>query len=278
MDKAKLLETTFKVHNLGHVRLVDVMGSDASICQMARVSYGAGTKTVNEDRGLIRYLMRHKHTSPFEGCIVKLHLKMPLFVARQWVRHRTAAMNEVSARYSEMPDEFYVPELDEIQLQSKANKQGSEVGLSEDIQEIFQTSVKAINADGYGNYKGFLEDGVAREMARVVMPQTMYTEFYWVMNLHNLLHFLRLRCDSHAQKQIRDYADVILHQVVSVLFPETYKAFLDYSLNAVTFSAQEMKVLKIFMVSDQEYKLDAALKEQGVSDREIAEFKKKLDQ
>lgn len=274
-----ILGKTFPVQNLGHVRVIDYMGNDNAIVQMARVSYGEGTKTLNEDRGLIRYLMEHKHTSPFEGCVLKLHLKMPIFVARQWVRHRTAAMNEYSARYSEMRDEFYHPELSEIQLQSTSNKQGSEAGLDAENQQWFQSITKASSQLAMEDYKEALDKGVAREMARINMPLSAYTEFYWEMNLHNLLHFLRLRCDSHAQKQIRDYADVILNEVVKLWVPHTYEAFVDFVMEAVTLSRMELQFLKSLL--DNNFGEDRAfllsdLKKNNLSQRQAIAFSKKL--
>lgn len=267
------------VHNLGHVRVIDYLGNDNAICQMARVSYGAGTKTVNEDRGLIRYLMEHAHTSPFEGCVLKLHLKMPIFVARQWVRHRTASMNEYSLRYSEMRDEFYVPELSEIQLQSAANKQGSMEGLSEVVQDEFRLMVEQSNRECMDDYKESIEQGIAREMARITLPLTSYTEFYWQTNLHNLLHFLRLRCDSHAQKQIRDYADPILN-IVKLWTPITAEAFNDFVMEGTRMSRMEMDLIHDLLNSfsdGQPYMLNFKdLKDYGLTKRQGEALAKKL--
>lgn len=274
-----ILEKEFRVQNLGFVRVVDYQGNDQSVVQAARCSYGKGTKTVNEDRGLIRYLMEHKHTSPFEMCSITLHLKMPIFVARQWIRHRTVSLNEYSARYSEMRDEFYHPELDEIQLQSTTNKQGSEEGLEQANQEWFQGITKASGQLAMEDYKEALDKGVAREMARINMPLSSYTEMYWKINLHNLLHFLRLRCDSHAQKQIRDYADVILNEIVKVWVPHTYEAFIDFVMEARCFSRMEMAFLiKLLETNFGEARalLFSDLKEQGMSKRQAEALAKKL--
>lgn len=268
----EIIRKIFPVQNLGHVRVIDYMGNDNAICQMARVSYGEGTKSVNEDRGLIRYLMEHKHTSPFEGCVIKLHLKMPIFVARQWVRHRTAAMNEYSLRYSEMKDEFYVPALDEIQLQSTTNKQGSEDGLNENVQKGFQSVTDGLNTEAFARYQEALDEGIAREMARINLPLTSYTEFYWEMNLHNLLHFLRLRCDSHAQKQIRDYADVILHEIVKHWVPVTYEAFNDFIMQGTTLSRVEKEIIrKVFSNSNVGFS-EAYLRAEGLTKRQAKAF------
>ena len=270
-----ILGQIFPVQNLGHVRCIDFLGNDNAIVQMARVSYGEGTKTVNEDRGLIRYLMEHKHTSPFEGCMIKLHLKMPIFVARQWVRHRTASMNEYSLRYSEMRDEFYVPDLSEIQLQSKSNKQGSEEGLSQTMQEEFRLMVETTNKNCMDEYKDSLEAGVAREMARITLPLTAYTEFYWQISLHNLLHFLRLRCDGHAQKQIRDYADVIL-QMVNTWVPLTAEAFHDFVMESKSFSRIEMNLLHmITQAMPVEFGMER-MKKAGLNERQAAAFLEKI--
>lgn len=199
-----------RVLDHGHVRLIDVMGDDASVVRAARVSYGQGTKTVNQDRGLIRYLIRNWHTSPVEMCECVFHLKMPIFVARQLVRHRTCSMNEVSARYSEMPDEYYVPEVARMQKQSKTNKQGSGDAFDEGEARTIQGSLNNGMSASMKAYKQALKVDLAREVARVSMPVSAYTEMYWKMDLRNLLHFLRLRLDSHAQLEIRVFAKLLL--------------------------------------------------------------------
>ena len=185
------------------------------------------------------------NTSPFEGCVLKLHLKMPIFIARQWVRHRTASLNEYSARYSEVRDEFYIPEENYVQLQSKANKQGSELdGLDASKQSAFKEGTEITARETYERYQNDLGMGVAREMARINLPLSTYTEMYWQMNLHNLLHFCSLRSDPHAQREIRDFSDIILHEVIQQWCPITYQAFMDYVMNAETFSAAEVEILK----------------------------------
>lgn len=276
-----LKEKEFALHTHGLVKVVDFMGSDEAVVQMARVSYGQGTKTPTEDRGLIRYLMRHRHTSPFEGCVIKLHLKMPLFIARQWVRHRTASMNEVSARYSEMKDEFYLPTPEEVLGQSKTNKQGSAGELEDRIKTGFILSTKEVSKTNYAQYQEGLDEGVSREMARINLPLTLYTEFYWQMNLHNLLHFCSLRSDSHAQKQIRDYSDIILHEIIKEWCPHTYEAFIDYVMEADTFSKQEMKLMKAIIgnATTDPYRrqlIECAPLYKELSKREQDEFIKKL--
>ncbi len=262
----------------GFIRVVDYMGNDNAIVQMARVSYGEGTKSVNEDAGLIKYLMRHRHTSPFEGCEVKLHLKMPIFIMRQWIRHRTANVNEYSARYSVMKDEFYIPPVENLRLQSKTNKQGSEGKLSpEDAQRLIDILIKD-NATAYEHYEGQLEEGVSRELARIGLSLNTYTECYWKMDLHNLLHFCSLRSDSHAQKEIRDYSDVILHKIIKGWVPATYEAFLNYNMFSKRFSKKEMDVLKLLIkkaeVSDDD--LITELKDCGTSEGEAKEFINKI--
>jgi len=204
----------------GFVRLVDHMGDDSSIVQAARVSYGEGTKSVRCDTGLIRYLMRNQHMSPFEMCELKFHIKLPIFVARQWIRHRTANVNEISARYSVISDDFYVPSV--VNYQSKDNKQGS--GAEHEHSESFVREISRISYKAYESYKYMIEEGVAREQARIILPVNMYTEWYWKIDLRNLLHFLKLRMDSHAQFEIREYANAIA-QVVREHYPVTWSAF-----------------------------------------------------
>ena len=193
----------------GFVRLVDSMGGDEAIVQAARVSYGKGTRKVSQDRGLIRYLMRHRHTTPFEMVEFKFHAKMPIFVARQWVRHRTANINEYSLRYSEARDEFYIPDPDQIQFQSTINKQGRSGEVPKALKERIQTYFREISERSFDIYKEMNDAGVARELARAVLPVNLYTEWYWKNDLHNLLHFIGLRSDSHAQYEIRVYSDAM---------------------------------------------------------------------
>lgn len=214
----------------GHIRLVDKMGDDAAIVQAARVSYGDGTKTVREDEKLIRFLMAHNHTSPFEQVEFKFHVKMPIFVARQWVRHRTASINEVSARYSELSDEWYVPELEQIQPQSKSNKQGREDGDGLTMpREAISEAINETSRMCHEQYKMLLASGLSREIARSVLPVNTYTEWYWKANLHNIFHFLKLRMDSHAQYEIRVYANAMF-QLIQPHVPVACAAFEDFKL------------------------------------------------
>jgi thymidylate synthase (FAD) len=240
----ELLDQELKVHNHGFVRLVDYMGSDQSIVQAARVSYGAGTKSVREDRGLIRYLMRHDHTTPFEMVVLKFHIKAPIFVVRQWMRHRMASINEESARYSIMREEFHEPEIADVGFQSKDNKQGrSSDPVPPEIVERFLAFLKQDRDTAYAHYQQFLDDNIARELARTVLPLSLYSEFYWEMNLHNLFHFLRLRMDAHAQKEIRDFANQVAVCTQAVA-PIAWEAFEEYKLHGRSFSRTELAILK----------------------------------
>lgn len=239
-----LLDQTVPVLDKGFVRLVDYLGGDARIVQSARVSYGEGTKTVREDRALIDYLMRNKHTSPFEQVIFTFHVKMPIFVARQWIRHRTARANEISGRYSVMRDEFYAPRPDEVRFQSKRNKQGgSDDEVPAELRSEVIERLEAEQRSTYATYEGLLEDGIARELARVNLPLALYTEMYWQIDLHNLFHFLRLRMDWHAQYEIRVYGDVMA-QMVKAVAPMAYAAFEEHILHARTFSRSELELLR----------------------------------
>ena len=238
-------EGAVKVLDKGFVRLVDVMGDDSSIVQAARVSYGKGTKKVTEDEALIRYLMRQKHSTPFEMVEFKFHCRMPIFVARQWIRHRTANVNEVSGRYSEMPDLFYVPDKSVCTTQSSSNKQGGsndQVHRPDDVVYSFVYSQKLL----YEEYQGHLRKGLRKELSRINLPLSLYTEWYWKIDLHNLFHFLRLRLDSHAQYEIRVYAEAMAEMVKGKV-PLAWKAFEDYVLNAMVLSAQEVEILRLIL-------------------------------
>src|SRR3989344_9438169 len=236
-----------KVLDKGFVRLIDCMGKDESIVQAARVSYGKGTKSFSEDRGLIRYLMRNQHSSPFEMIQTKWHISCPIFVMRQLVRHRTASLNEKSLRYSEATDEFYVPDSERIQAQNKNNKQGSGKLLDPEIREKFFNKLNEVHTSTFDSYTQLNELGVARELARIILPVSLYTEFYWSMNLRNLFHFLKLRLDHHAQYEIRLYAEAIF-SIIKEMFPMSCEAFEDYVLNAKTFSRGEWDVLKQLLI------------------------------
>ena len=230
-----------EIHDLGFVKLLDTMGSDEEVENAARISYGEGTRKVSQTRNLIRYLMRHKHSSPFEMCEVKFHLKLPIFVMRQLVRHRTANLNEYSGRYSVMSNEYYLPQGDYLQKQSSTNNQGRDEvhphtgKLLYEFNRIFDSSQIA--------YENLLEEGLARELSRVVLPVANYTECIWKIDLHNFFHFVKLRADSHAQREIRDYADA-MYELVKPNFPICCEAFEDYRQDAVTFSKQEMELIR----------------------------------
>lgn len=239
----EILDKEFKVLDKGFVRMVDYYGSDSRIVQAARVSYGEGTKTVSQDGALIDYLLRHQHTSPFEQVVFTFHLKMPIFVARQWVRHRMGRMNEVSGRYSIMKDEFYVPENSCISKQSTNNKQGRGEVFEEQQAKEFQAEFIEGQQKAYEVYKGMVEKGIAREIARINLPLALYTEFYWQMDLHNLFHFLKLRLDSHAQYEIRLYAEKIL-EIIKTVCPMAVSSFENTMEKAVSFNGEEMEALR----------------------------------
>ncbi len=237
----------------GFIRVVDYMGDDAAIVQAARVSYGQGTKTARDDEGLIRYLMRHWHSTPFEMCELKLHVKLPVFVARQWIRHRTANVNEYSARYSILDREFYTPAPDHLAAQSTANNQGRGETLSgPEADRVLRLLTSGADA-AFDAYETMLstehQSGLARELARMTLPMSTYTQWYWKIDLHNLFHFLRLRADPHAQYEIRVYADAIC-DVVRDWVPHAFAAFEDYRLNAVTFSGRGMIVLRRMLAGE----------------------------
>ena len=239
-----ILDKEYPVLDKGFVRLVDYFGGDQRIVQSARVSYGEGTKTVSQDGALIDYLLRHQHTSPFEQVVMTFHLKMPIFVARQWVRHRTGRMNEVSGRYSIMKDEFYVPEADKVAPQSTDNKQGraNEAFDKAKAEEIIDSLEKG-QENAYENYSELIDEGLAREIARINLPLSLYTEFYWEMDLHNLFHFLKLRLDSHAQYEIRVYAEAIL-EICKKVAPMATASFMNHQNEGVNFSGEEMDALR----------------------------------
>ena len=242
-DAESLLDQEIKVLDKGFVRLVDYMGGDQRIVQAARVSYGAGTKTVRQDRGLIHYLIKNDHTSPLEQVILTFHAKMPIFVARQWVRHRTARLNEISGRYSVMQDEFYLPDAADLRYQSTDNKQArSEECLAKEdaraILEELQADQKAL----YLHYEQMIEKGLAREVARMNLPLSLYTEWYWQIDLHNLFHFLRLRMDAHAQYEIRVYAEAMA-KCAKAVAPMAYEAFEEHVLGSVKLSRSECEAL-----------------------------------
>ncbi len=241
------LYRAYDVLDHGFIRVIDYMGDDAAICQAARVSYGKGTKTVQNDAGLIRYLMRHWHSTPFEMCEIKLHVKLPVFVARQWIRHRTANVNEYSARYSIMDREFYIPAPEQLAAQSVVNNQGRGEALTADESARVLDILKSDAAQCYDHYAEMISDdgkqGLARELARMNLPANIYTQWYWKVDLHNLFHFLRLRADMHAQYEIRVYADAIA-KVVADWVPAAYGAFEDYRMGGENLSAQALDCVR----------------------------------
>ncbi|WP_134724309.1 FAD-dependent thymidylate synthase [Paracoccus luteus] len=231
----------------GLVRVIDYMGDDGAIVQAARVSYGRGTRAVSNDEGLIRYLMRHWHSTPFEMCEVKFHVKLPVFVARQWIRHRTANVNEYSARYSILDREFYIPAPEQLAAQSTVNNQGRGAVLSGDEAQRVLDILRDDAMRSYDHYEGMLsqegQQGLARELARMNLPANIYTQWYWKTDLHNLFHFLRLRADAHAQYEIRVYAEAMC-RIVADWVPLAYAAFEDYRLGGVSLSGKAVEVLK----------------------------------
>ncbi|MGI4977064.1 MAG: FAD-dependent thymidylate synthase [Janthinobacterium lividum] len=244
----------------GFVRVIDYMGDDDAVVQGARVSYGRGTRQVSSDRGLIRYLMRHRHTTPFELCDLKLHVRAPIFVARQWFRHRTASINEYSGRYSVLEREFYVPDADQVATQSATNRQGrgdpadAETAratietLRQEASRSYDAYLAMLNQDEDGTPLDPTREGLTRELARTTLPVSIYTQFYWKVNLWNLLHFLDLRADGHAQYEIRVYAEAIL-DVVARWVPTVHEAFQDYVRNAAPLSAQQIALVRAALAS-----------------------------
>ena len=243
------LYTKYPVLDHGFVRVIDYMGHDAAIVQAARVSYGKGTKTAKSDEGLIRYLMRHWHSTPFEMCEIKLHVKLPIFVARQWVRHRTASVNEYSARYSILDREFYIPDVEQIRAQSETNRQGRGNPFDEGAAREIQSHIRDECDRAYSLYQGMLDNGLSRELARMVLPSNIYTQWYWKVDLHNLFHFLRLRVDTYAQYEIRVYAEQI-RRIVADWVPVAYQAFEDYRLGGPTLSRMGLDVLRRMLTGE----------------------------
>ena len=268
-----------KVHDLGFVELLDVMGSDEEVENAARISYGKGTRKVSQTRNLIRYLIRHKHTSPFEMCEVKFHIKLPIFIMRQLVRHRMANLNEYSGRYSVMSDEFYLPEADYLQKQSTTNNQGREEIISE--MGLLQFEFNRIYDGAQIAYENLLNQKLTKELARAVLPVANYTECIWKIDLHNFFHFVKLRADKHAQREIQDYANA-MYELVKPKFPLCCEAFEDYNRDAVTFSKQEMDVIReLLEYTDTKAALagmsiKAGTLEHQLGKRERTEFLEKL--
>ena len=238
------------VHEHGFIALTDVMPrlvpqdhtADFAIVQAARVSYGQGTKKVQEDRGLVRYLLRHRHTTPFEMVEFKFHIAMPIFVARQWIRHRAANVNEYSARYSVMPDRFYRPSVDNVRKQSMANRQGGDEPIDIGTAEAFLAYLEKAESL-YGDYEKLMDKGVSRELARCGLPISVYTEWYWKCDLHNVMHFLSLRMDPHAQQEIQDYANA-MYTLIEPICPVAMEAFRDYRLNGISLTGLEVEAMR----------------------------------
>ena len=274
----EILYRPIPVLDHGFVRVVDYMGDDAAVVQAARVSYGRGTRRVSEDRGLINYLMRHRHTTPFEMCEIKYHVKLPIFVARQWIRHRTANVNEYSARYSILDNEFYIPEARHLGAQSRSNRQGrAEVLegpearrvhelLREDAQRLYAHYGEMLNEDETGAPLDPRRRGLARELARMNLSLNFYTQWYWKIDLHNLLGFLGLRADAHAQHEIRAYAEVLLDTVARWV-PTTHAAFMDYRMGGTRLSAKGLAVVRRLLAGEAVEQADS-----GLSPREWREL------
>ena len=252
----RILYKQFKVLDSGFIRVMDYMGDDTAIIQSARVSYGEGTKKVSNDKGLIRYLMKNWHTTPFEMCEIKLHIKLPIFIARQWIRHRTANVNEYSARYSILDKEFYIPKPQHMSSQSTTNKQGRGSNLSKKDTERFLKILKddaernykhyedMLNENQSGEIKNYDKTGLSRELARINLTLNTYTQWYWKIDLHNLLHFLYLRDDPHAQYEIQAYAEIILNKIVKRWVPYTYDAFKEFQLESYNLSRTAIEIIK----------------------------------
>jgi thymidylate synthase (FAD) len=274
----EILYEPLPVLDRGFIRVVDYMGDDAAIVQAARVSYGRGTRRTSEDQGLINYLMRHRHTTPFEMCEIKYHVKLPIFVARQWIRHRTANVNEYSARYSILDNEFYVPAPEHLATQAAANRQGRERLLDDaaaqrvldllrrDAERAYAGYVELLNEDGSGKPIDPARSGLARELARMNLSLGFYTQWYWKTDLHNLMHFLALRADPHAQYEIRAYAEAMLGTLARWV-PMTHVAFLEYRMNAALISATGLAVIRRMLAGET-----VAPEASGVSAREWREL------
>ena len=279
----EILYQALPVLDHGFVRVIDYMGDDAAIVQAARVSYGKGTKTLRSDAGLISYLMRHRHTTPFEMCEIKYHVKLPIFVARQWIRHRTANVNEYSARYSILDNEFYMPAPEHLAAQSTANRQGR-AGLLEgaeaervyellkrDAAQAYSDYAEMLNEDGEGNPVDPDRDGLARELARMNLSLNFYTQWYWKIDLYNLMHFLSLRADQHAQYEIRVYAEVML-DTLERWVPQTFEAFTKYQRGGASISSQGLEVVKRLIAGEA-----VSQEESGLSVREWRELMETLE-
>ena len=278
-----ILYKPIEVLDHGFIRVIDYMGDDTSIVQSARVSYGKGTKQISNDRGLIKYLMRHRHSTPFEMCEIKFHIKLPIFIARQWIRHRTANVNEYSARYSILDKEFYIPSPENLAAQSATNNQGRGDALTTEEASNVINILRRDAEQTYSNYETLLNEnssgetiddnkaGIARELARMNLTLNTYTQWYWKIDLNNLLHFLALRADGHAQYEIRVYADAML-DIVRKWVPLTYAAFEDYRVGGTEVSAKEINLIKKLINGEK-----VSFEDEGLSKREWAELQRKFD-
>lgn len=278
-----VLYRPIEVLDHGFIRVIDYMGDDSSIVQSARVSYGKGTKKISNDKGLIKYLMRHRHSTPFEMCEIKFHIKLPIFIARQWIRHRTANVNEYSARYSILDKEFYIPSAENLAAQSAINNQGRGDALTDDEASNVIQILKKDAEQTYSNYETLLNEssegniidesksGIARELARMNLTLNTYTQWYWKIDLNNLLHFLALRADDHAQYEIRVYADAML-DIVKKWVPLTYEAFEDYRIGGTELSAKEVNLMRKLLKGKK-----VSFEEEGLSKREWSELQRKFE-
>ncbi len=278
-----VLYKPIEVLDHGFIRVIDYMGDDSSIVQSARVSYGKGTKKISNDKGLIKYLMRHRHSTPFEMCEIKFHIKLPIFIARQWIRHRTANVNEYSARYSILDKEFYIPSAENLAAQSAINNQGRGDALTDDEASNVIQILKKDAEQTYSNYETLLNEssegniidesksGIARELARMNLTLNTYTQWYWKIDLNNLLHFLALRADDHAQYEIRVYADAML-DIVKKWVPLTYDAFEDYRIGGTELSAKEVNLMRKLLKGEK-----VSFEEEGLSKREWSELQRKFE-
>ena len=274
----KVLYKSFKALDHGFVRVIDYMGNDSSIVQAARVSYGKGTKQLNQDKSLINYLLSHRHSTPFEMNEIKFHVKLPIFVARQWIRHRTANVNEYSARYSILDNEFYIPNSKELKPQSKTNNQGRSGDLDENEKKMYMRVLRENSQDSFQKYNFLLNQnddeakpdldrqGLTRELSRIVLPLNSYTQWYWKIDLHNFMHFLALRFDEHAQYEIRVYAEIMMN-LMKKWVPLTYEAFLKNRLDSLVLSSEAIKFIKNKFHGKSN-------KETKISKREVSELKK----
>ena len=278
-----VLYRPIEVLDHGFIRVIDYMGDDSSIVQSARVSYGKGTKKISNDKGLIKYLMRHRDSTSFEMCEIKFHIKLPIFIARQWIRHRTANVNEYSARYSILDKEFYIPSAENLAAQSAINNQGRGDALTDDEASNVIQILKKDAEQTYSNYETLLNEssegniidesksGIARELARMNLTLNTYTQWYWKIDLNNLLHFLALRADDHAQYEIRVYADAML-DIVKKWVPLTYEAFEDYRIGGTELSAKEVNLMRKLLKGEK-----VSFEEEGLSKREWSELQRKFE-